>query len=215
MIIIIITLLYSFFALLQSNDDCSAEYVTMPAGPVNQYQDGEIIAIATDADGPIIAAAISEGELPEGIVLVDDGTILVVDHTKLLPGSHTLEVVTVDNKGGMSTHKLNISFHSSGKADRKASYKVYPPKPVNQYKNQETLIIPADPDGKITDIKWVKGLVPPGTEITTDGKMVVTDQNALKADSYDVQLITYDERGGATLFSLTVTLSAKDSLSSK
>lgn len=210
--IVIITLLHSFFALLQLNDD-RAEYITMPAGPVNQYQDGEIIAIATDADGPIIAAAISEGELPEGIVLVDDGTILVVDHTKLLPGSHPLEVVTVDEKGGMSTHKLTVAFQASGKADRKASYKVYPPKPVDQYKNQETLIIPADPDGKITDIKWIRGTLPPGTEITTDGKMVVTDQDALKAGTYDLQLITYDERGGATLFSLTISLSAKDSLS--
>lgn len=214
-IIIFIILFHNFFALSQSNDDRSAEYIVMPAGPVHQYKDGEIIAIAMDADGAIIAAAIGEGELPEGMVLADNGTILVVDHTQLVQGVHALQVVTVDEKGGMSTHQLTLSFLATGKADHEAGYKVYPPKPVDQYNKEEILLNPVDPDGEITSIRWIQGPIPPGTEIKSDGKMMVTNPKALEAGTYDMQLITYDESSGATLFSLTMTLLDKESASSK
>ena len=46
----------------------------------------------------------------------------------------------------------------------------------------------------LTNIKWIRGTLPPGTEITTDGKMVVTDQDALKAVAYDLQLVIIQNR---------------------
>ena len=85
----------------------------------------------------------------------------------------------------------------------------------SEYKKEDVLLAPADPDGEITSVKWITGPMPPGTKTKSNGKMVVTDQNALKAGTYDIQLITYDERGGATLFSLTIILHDKESVSSK
>ncbi len=200
-------IIYNFFCFYINNSD--AVYITMPPAPVAHYHNGEIIALAIDKDGEIIASAVSEGTLPEGLSLADNGTILVVDHTKLVPGSYPLEIVTVDEKEGMTTHQLEISFLVSGRADREAQYKAFSPKPIAQYKNTDVLMQPVDSDGAITDVRWIRGTVPPGTTIKKDGKIVVVNPDKLVSGNYNMQLITYDEAGGATLFGITLTLPEK------
>lgn len=194
----------------QSADTASHDpiYFQIPASPINHLTDGTILAMAHDADGEIIGCALYAGELPPGVVLGDDGTFVVISQEKLTIGTYPLEILTVDEKGGISGIELVLTFLPKGLSDAPSRARVLSVKPLHAYKRHDVIVQVRDLDGPIVRTQFVKGELPPGTFLTQNGKILVDDPEALKPGIYDFILLVQDQKGGAGFISVTLPLSA-------
>ena len=184
-------------------------YFQIPASPINHFTDGTILAMARDADGEIIGCALYDGELPPGVTLADNGILVVTSQEKLTVGTHPLEILTVDEQGGISAVQLDLTFLPQGLPDVPAQAHVLPLKPLHTYKRNDVLARVWDLDGPIVRTQFVKGELPPGTHLTQDGKILVEDSQALKPAIYNFILLVEDQKGGACFMALTLSLSAR------
>ena len=194
-------------SLVLNPNDIDAVYTVNPAKPVNDYTNGAVLASATDANGPIVSAAVTGGTLPPGTMLAADGTLTISDPSVLAPGTYTLQVTTTDNKGGSTATSLSITINP---ADAEAVYAVVPARPVSEYTNGFALATASDPNGAIVSAVVAVGPLPPGTTLASDGTLTVFNTTALVAGSYPLQITTTDEKGGKTTSSLTIVLNAAD-----
>nr|WKN36447.1 putative Ig domain-containing protein [Tunicatimonas sp. TK19036] len=176
-------------------DDIEAIYTTNPPQEVSEYSDDDILATATDANGAIVAAAVSSGSLPAGVTLENDGTIKVTDASALVENTYTFDVTTTDENGGTTTSTLVLIFLPD---DQEAVYTLEPAKPFDQYANGEVLASATDDDGLIVSASVVSGTLPAGTTLNSDGSVTVSDAGLLTAGVNVVVIRTEDENGGTT-----------------
>ncbi|MEQ9443156.1 MAG: gliding motility-associated C-terminal domain-containing protein [Cyclobacteriaceae bacterium] len=193
---------------LQLNpSDIEAIYTLTNSKPVNQYLDGDTVALATDVNGDIITAIMNSGSLPDGIQLEADGTLTVADASQLVAGATSFSVTTTDEKGGATDSNITITFFP---ADLEATVTVSPPKPENEYTNGDTLAMISDLNGDIINTIVDSGLLPNGVTLAADGTITVTDSTAVVAGDYTITLITTDENGGTTVVDLTLVIGPAD-----
>ena len=180
-------------------------YFVLPPCPVNQYTSGEIIAVPVDAS-PVLSATLKKGSAPAGTVLFPNGCLVVIDPTQLHAGTYRFAVETADQDGNTATHALTVKLKPSGKEDVDAMYTVRPQKALDQYVQGDVLAASHDRDGEIVHSEFVKGNLPTGTSLTSDGKVVVDDASQLQPGQYAAWITTEDKRGGTTLFIITLSL---------
>ena len=183
----------------------SDRYFVLPPCPVNQYSSGEIIAVPKDQT-PVLSATLTKGNTPAGTTLFPNGCLVVVDPSQLNVGTYRFSVETSDQEGKVANHSLTVKLKPSGKEDTDAMYAVRQPKPLDQYVRGDALATSQDRDGAIVRSEFVKGTLPTGTSLTSDGRIVVDDPTQLQAGQYAAWIATEDERGGTTLFIITLML---------
>jgi hypothetical protein len=82
--------------------NCEATYTIAVPKYRNQYAAGDVLAFATDSDGGITAATVSQGTLPPGTALAADGTIRVINTTNLAQGVYPLTIRLTDSVGNIT-----------------------------------------------------------------------------------------------------------------
>ena len=183
----------------------SDRYFVLPPCPVNQYTSGEIIAVPKD-QSPVLNATLKKGSTPAGTTLFPNGCLVVIDPAQLDVGTYRFAVETADQEGNTATHSLTVKLKPSGNEDTDAMYAVRQPKALDQYVRGDVLAASQDRDGAIVRSEFVKGALPTGASLTTDGRVVVDDPTQLQAGQYAAWIATEDERGGTTLFIITLLL---------
>lgn len=181
-------------------------YFVLPPRPVNQYTSGEIIAVPKDQPAPVQNASLAKGQLPAGTALFPNGCVVVIDPSQLSVGTHRFAVETADQAGNTATHTLTVKLKPSGQEDTDAMYSVPSPKALKEYVVGDLLATSQDRDGAIVSTELVKGALPAGTSLTSEGSIVVDDPQQLTAGQYAAWIATEDEAGGMTLFIITLAL---------
>ena len=183
----------------------SDSYYVLPPCPINQYTNGEIIAVPKSPT-PVLNATLKKGSAPAGMALFPNGCLVVVDPSQLSVGTHRFTVETADQEGNTSTHALTVKLKPSGREDADAMYAVHQPKPLSQYVQGDVLAVSQDRDGAIVHAELVKGKLPKGTSLTDAGQVVVDHPEQLQAGQYAAWIATEDREGGTTLFIVTLGL---------
>jgi gliding motility-associated-like protein len=192
--------------LIINDQDIEAVYSLAPSKNVDQYENNETLATASDANGDIVSTELTQGTMPMGLEFSDDGTISVSDKSLLVAGSYEVTMRTLDEKGGTTDHALTLTMNQQGDFDREAEYTVYTPKPINEYKNDQSLADVSDPDGAIIYSEVAQGTLNSGLKLLNHGKIAVDDYRRLKVGSQSLTILTRDELGGATTHRVTITI---------
>jgi gliding motility-associated-like protein/uncharacterized repeat protein (TIGR01451 family) len=187
--------------------DIEAVYTVAPPRPVNEYTNGAVLASATDANGPIVAASVTPGPVPPGTALAANGTLTVSDVSALVAGTYTIQVTTTDDKGGTTVSNLSITLNA---ADVEAVYTVNTPKPVNDYADNAVLATATDANGAIVSAVVTTGTLPAGTVLESNGTIKVFNAATLAPGTYALGITTTDEHNGTTLSNISVVIRAAD-----
>lgn len=159
--------------------DTPAVYTIAGAKALNQYTEGEIIASVIDPDGPVTQADFLNGQLPPGTGLHRfNGSVIVRDVRKLVPGKFEATVSTTDVRGGISKHTLSIVMGTG------VVYQVARAKNVDSYETNNVLATAFVPGNEIVNATVSSGSLPPGTSIESNGTIKVSDAAQLAAGSY-------------------------------
>jgi hypothetical protein len=191
---------------LPSSSKKPDSYFVLPPCPVNQYTSGEIIAVPRDIPNPVTNATLKKGETPAGTTLFPNGCLVVIDPSQLSVGTYRFVVETADQAGTTETHSLTVKLKPSGGEDTDAMYSVRQPKQIDRYVKGDVLATSQDRDGAIVSAELVKGTLPAGTSLTKEGVVNVDDPTQLVAGQYAAWIATEDNKGGTTLFIITLTL---------
>lgn len=187
--------------------DKESVYKVNPANYANRYNNGDILAYASDDDGPIVKAQIKQGILPFGCSFnTITGEIKVADKTQVREGNYTLIIDTWDNTGGFTENTITIVINQ--RIDNEAICTIAPPKNVDAYVNGDLLVAINDPDSTIVSAILIGGALAPGTTLNADGSITVTNKSLLVAGSYSMMIRTTDSYGETTDLSITITMLA-------
>ncbi|MFV8225653.1 gliding motility-associated C-terminal domain-containing protein, partial [Christiangramia aquimixticola] len=189
-----------------ADSDKEAVYTVETGKPINEYSNGNILAIVTDADGAITNAEVTNGSLPSGVTLNSDGSIQVSNKDLLEAGDHSFEITTTDEKGGVTVQTIILTFGAD--SDKEAVYTVEASKPINEYSNGNVLATVADADGTINNAEVTSGSIPSGVIMNADGSFEVSDASALVAGDHPMEITTTDEKGGVTVQTIVLTFGA-------
>lgn len=100
---------------LEFGSDVEAYYVMEPVKPVADYVAGDLLAAPVDPDGEVIFAQLTGGTFPKGVRLnLANGEIRIADPAKLNPGTYDLQVLTGDETGGETSHRISLSIGNQG-----------------------------------------------------------------------------------------------------
>ncbi len=186
--------------------DIEAVYVISSGKPVNDYVNQDTLAVATDENGEIVASEVVGGGIPPGASISSNGSILVLNSIDLIEGTFDVEILTTDEFNGQTLSEITIVIHSS---DIEATYTIESPKPVNDYLINDILAFATDENGEIIS-STVSGTLPPGSTITTDGRIYVSDNSQLVEGSYQLEVETTDEFGGTTTQTIIIKINPAD-----
>ncbi|WP_188619031.1 Ig-like domain-containing protein, partial [Christiangramia forsetii] len=185
------------------DSDAEAIYTIADAKPINEYENDGVLATVADADGEIVNAELTDGNLPPGVILNADGSLSVQNAELLEAGDYSFEITTTDENGGITSQTIVLSFGED--SDSEAIYTITDAKPINQYENDDVLATVADADGEIVNAELTDGNLPVGTSLNADGSIEVSNADLLEAGDYSFEITTTDENGGIT--SQTIVLS--------
>nr|WKN34456.1 hypothetical protein K4G66_18935 [Tunicatimonas sp. TK19036] len=181
-------------------------YWRIPPRPLNHVTVGEILAVPYLPEARIVSARLVDGKLPTGVVLFPNG-FLIVESIDIEVGNYPIVIETIDEKESKVTTSFSIKFlNTCDWTDTHAMYKIEQKK-VDLLSEGDVLAVPFDKNGPIKAAKWVIGSLPPGTRLTTDGKIVVENKKMLIPDTYSPGIVTIDAQGGVTFFVVSVSIS--------
>jgi uncharacterized repeat protein (TIGR01451 family) len=114
----------ALFTIAVGQDNASVYTSTPLKGGANQYQDGDVIANAFDANGGAYNAAAAvvdnglrtarAGALPAGLEIdPTTGQVRVFNRSLLVAGSYPVSITTIDANGGVTTQNVNLVIGSS------------------------------------------------------------------------------------------------------
>lgn len=180
-------------------------YYRNPAITLNHLNNGDILAAPYLPTSDIVSAKISDGELPRGFSLIPNGMIVVKRSDLVEVGNYTIAITTIDAQENEVTTFLSLEItEPSSYRDNEAMYKMGSDSILGTLSDGEVLAEPIDKDGLIKTAKYVMGHLPPGTQLTPEGKIVVTDHKLLVPNIYNVGIVTVDQREGVTFLIITV-----------
>ncbi|MCH4822251.1 gliding motility-associated C-terminal domain-containing protein [Gramella lutea] len=119
--------------------DIEAVYSVEPARELDEYLDGDLIATVIDADGAIVAAEITAGSMPAGMVMNSDGSFEIEDANLLEAGEFSVEITTTDEKGGITIQTILITILGDSDLDN------------DGLSNEEEVILGTDPENPDSD----------------------------------------------------------------
>ncbi|MEQ9439011.1 MAG: hypothetical protein RIG62_08175 [Cyclobacteriaceae bacterium] len=183
-------------------------YQILPT-PINHFTTGEILALPFLIADQIVSAQVISGELPPGTLLHANGLVTVVDETLLEANTYVCMIETIDNADNSTKTKLTITIKAAAdQPNRDAIYKMTSTQEVTLLADGDVLASALDPDGEIVAALQVMGTLPPGSELTPQGKLVVKDHAQLVPDIYTAGIATVDKQGNTTFFIITVPIKA-------
>lgn len=184
--------------------DNDPHYFVLPAVPINHLMNGKIVAFpkASFMKETLLVA----GNLPDGVSLYPSGLLVISNDNLLKAGEYKIKIKTTDADRNIRKHTLKLHFISNGRPDRDATFSMKPLKDIKQYQNQDVLAEAIDRDGKIIDALQINGSLPQGTSLTHDGKIIVSNAEALQPGIETVWIVIADEHKGVTTFAVTLEL---------
>ncbi|WKN44586.1 hypothetical protein [Tunicatimonas pelagia] len=201
---------------IQADDILLSEskfYYRIPPTSVNHFNIGDIVAAPYQPKLSITSAEVTEGSLPKGMALFPNGFIVVEQSDAIEVGNHSLTITTTDVQENKTTTSLSIEvINSNNHTDREAVYQMESHSIISKLEEGDILAQPIDQDGSIKAAKWVMGGIPPGTRLTANGQIVVTDPKLLVPRIYNAGIVTVDQLGGVTFFMVTVPIEAGDDI---
>ncbi|MEM6845479.1 MAG: hypothetical protein AAF632_24915 [Bacteroidota bacterium] len=184
-------------------------YYRTPPLSVNHLNVGDILAAPYLPKSNVVSAKLTDGKLPEGLSLFPNGLIVVSQQDIVQVGDYPLTIVTQDQQENQTTTKLTLEIIAANdRLDQEAIYKLESQPIIGALSEGEVLARPIDQDGTIKMAKCIMGGLPPGTQLTPDGKIVVSDHKLLVPNTYNAGIVTIDQLGGVTFFMVTVPLEA-------
>ncbi|WP_439882296.1 T9SS type A sorting domain-containing protein [Pontibacter sp. MBLB2868] len=95
--------------------NCPAYYQIYPSKYVEQYKNGEVLAVPTDQDNGVVSASLVSGQLlPPGTVLDPaTGVIRVSNPSALMPGTYTFMVDLMDGNGFPTRLPVTLRFYGT------------------------------------------------------------------------------------------------------
>ncbi len=189
-----------------TDNDNHAVYTVEPARNVDSYENSDVLATVSDADGNVVSAVVTSGNLPAGTAInAATGEITVNNESLLVDGTYSFEVTTTDAEGGITTQTVTITFGS----DTEAVYTVEPARNVDSYENSDVLATVSDADGNVVSAVVTSGNLPAGTAINAaTGEITVNNESALVDGTYSFEVTTTDAEGGITTQTVTITFGA-------
>ncbi len=183
--------------------DTEAVYTVEPARNVDSYENNDVLATVSDADGNVVNAVVTSGNLPAGTAInAATGEITVNNESLLVDGTYSFEVTTTDAEGGITTQTVTITFG----ADTEAVYTVEPARNVDSYENSDVLATVSDADGNVVSAVVTSGNLPAGTAINAaTGEITVNNESLLVDGTYSFEVTTTDAEGGITTQTVTIT----------
>lgn len=190
------------------NNDGS--YYQIPPTSVNHLSVGDVLAVPY-LKSDVVSAEVVEENLPQGLSLFPNGLIVVTQADKLKVGKYTLDIKTTDTQGSeVNTTLLFEITQPVDRADKAASYRLGGITIISELSRGEVLAEPVDKDGSIKVARRIMGNLPPGTQLTPEGKIIVSDRELLKANTYSTGVVTMDQLGGVTFLMVTISLEDKE-----
>ncbi len=185
-------------------DQPSAWHIQIPKD-WDDYTDNEVVAQLIDCDG-YGSVVLVQGNLPAGLKFNKEvGTIVVGDHTLLVPGEYVLKTKSVDKQKGSTDHRLAIIIGGSTGA-KEEDYIMLPGKPANNYSEGEILGYPFNSAYAIVSGRLSQGLLPSGVAIDAEtGAIFVEDPDLLKSGVHDgIVIKTMNTSGGIYYHNITI-----------
>ncbi len=96
---------------VQITINCSAEYLVAAPKYASQYQSGDVLALASDADGGITAASLLSGTLPAWAEILPNGNVVVVSNATPVPGSYNFTMRTTDSFNSTTDSPLALTVY--------------------------------------------------------------------------------------------------------
>lgn len=97
--------------------NCPAEYSIKTTKFVSQYQNGDVLATASDVDGGIISAALSGGALPPGTSLDPvTGALTVTNKSLLQAGNYSFVATTTDSFNKTTDSRVVLRMYAPNAA---------------------------------------------------------------------------------------------------
>jgi len=187
--------------------DKEALYFLIPPAPINYLYSGSIVGMVNDEDGSVEFASVSDGSMPDGILLGEDGTLVVTDPALLVPGIYQFTVISVDEKNNISENELQLTLLEPGPINAYSSGKVYVKESLEKYQSGDILVEILDNDGPVKEVKLVKGSIPNGTRFLQQGKLKVNTPSSLVPGTYDFIVLAIDNKELGSFLALTVPIS--------
>ncbi|WKN31484.1 hypothetical protein PZB74_21275 [Porifericola rhodea] len=208
-LLFMMTIMSSNDSFAQLSSENSFQYHVLSPTPINHLQAGKILGVANQK---VVSTKVVKGELPEGFMLFDDGTLaLTKPSEKIKAGKHNIKVEFIDSYGKQHTERIKLKLIESTGNDHYATVRVAAPKSLNQnakshYNAGDVIALFRDPDGIITDVTLIKGALPEGVTLVHNKHLVVTNPQLLKNGEYFCLFITKDEMGGNSVLAVSLPL---------
>jgi len=188
----------------------SGFYYRIPPTSVNHFNIGDIVAAPYQPKLNITSAEVTDGKLPEGMTLFPNGLIVIEQSDIIEVGNHPVTITTTDIQENRIPTALSIEVVDvNSRTDSEAVYEMESNSVISKLTEGDVLAHPIDQDGTIKAAEWVMGTLPPGTQLTANGQVVVTDPNLLVPRTYNAGIVTVDQLGGVTFFMVTVPIAAE------
>ncbi len=168
---------------LEFRPDQAASYTVIPRLFIPDLENGSLLAYPIDLDGAIAGAQLLGGNFPPGVEFdTRQGHFKVADTSRLVPASYQLEVVTFDEFGGETEHKLTLTL-IAGK-EREAVFVSESPFKISELSPLQVVGKIEVENGIVAGAAPIQGKVPPGCSLTSLGVLVVEDPTVLKPGKY-------------------------------
>ena len=188
-------------------------YYRTPPISINHLNVGDILAAPYLPKSNIISAQLTDGKLPEGVSLFPNGLIVVSQNETIEVGHYPLTITTQDQQDNQTTTMLTLEItEANNQVDQEAIYRLESKPIIGGLAEGEVLARPIDQDGTIKVAKCIMGSLPPGTQLTPDGKIVIADLKLLVPNIYNAGIVTVDQLGGVTFFMVTVPIKASEDI---
>lgn len=187
-------------------------YYRLLTNPINHLSIGEIIAAPYQPSSAIVSAEIIEGALPIGSSIFPNGLIVVDQPDLVKVGTYPLTVKITNEQDEETVTKFTLQITTAARPDSDAFYEMNQSTRIELLSEGEILAQPFDKDGSIQTAKCIMGNLPPGTQLTPEGKILVVDRKQLVSSVYNAAIVTVDKLGGTTFFMITVPINSEEDI---
>ena len=169
------------------SEDLEATYSVRPPLKLTEAQEGMLLAYPTDPDGKLVGAQVTGGDFPPGIGFdTATGEFSVANVKRLKVGGYSLQVVTIDELGGETEHKITLVVEKGEKGIQFAFKS--PGKFILPLKTGQSLGTVVASTGEVVGMALLQGLIPKGIRLMPDGRVTVIASRSLQPGDYEFQV---------------------------
>ena len=173
--------------ILSFKQDRKAVYTFDSPKAIGQYKSGDVVASVSDLDGAIIG--VRNNKLPKGLILDLTGTIAVDDPMDLSPGTFQFNILAKNELNFISVKTLFITINP---AQNPFYYDTSGTKPIDDTMVDDHVAKFKSHDGTaVSKVRLLKGDLPEGTTLLSNGNIVAVDPTKMKVGNYDIRVMAF------------------------